>query len=549
MLNAAQFPVKETGSVLIRLLLSLLVTLVVGFGTVEVWKSLSRYQQNQVARITTSESWAARSQLIRNVERSLQALQSMQSLWLADSQTAAAEWISEADAAIALQAGVTTVIWDDPANEVHVARVSNVPGFDFRSGEAQLRQNQGLLERARKAGNDTLAGPFTAADGRVWFELYLVDRIASGAGRLAAVVDARAFLQPMLQDESPGYAVKVTWGETVLYERGEPAAGIPADWASEGKIQSTLGSLWNVTHAPTRELADSFAAPAIDLILLLGLVISVLMGTLTFENWRAQSRARAAEVAERKLAELNRNLEQQIHDRTRELANRTADLQTIADSVAHDMRNPLNVISVNLSLFEAREGASLQAESMTVLQRIPPAVKRMADILNRLLGLSTVAHSTFKRELLDMREMVQEVFNDLQASETDPDIVLHLGDLHPVQADEKLVGILLLNLLANAFRYTRGRPDRCIEVNSKREDGVVVYTIRDNGIGFDQHHADRIFNAFDQLETGQAKRGLGLGLAIVARVVSRHKGRIWAESAPNEFAAFHFTLEPIPERT
>lgn len=530
---------------ILRLFLSLLVVLVVGFGTLEVWKSLNTYQQNQIGRITASESSAARSQLVRNIERTLLSLQGLQTIWNADDQSPAQKWLSDADAEMAKQAGTTILLWDDPSSQVHIARVATNTAFRFQSDESDVLPFQSLLDRTWAASEDSLAGPFTASGDLVYFELYLVRREARGAGRLAVVINAGRFLQQLLLDESPGYAVKVSWGDTVLYERGEPAQDIPAEWISEGEIQSSLGSTWTVSLAPSQELVDSFAAPAIDLILLLGLIISVLMGTLTFENWRAQSRAHAAEVAERSLAELNRSLEEQIYDRTRELANRTADLQTIADSVAHDMRNPLNVISINLALFEAQQANKLPAESMTVLQRIPPAVKRMADIVNRLVGLSTVAHSTFKRELLNMREMVEEVFEDLQSSETDPDIELHLGDLHPVQADEKLVNILLLNLLANAFRYTRDRPDRCIEVSSKLMDGVAVYTVKDNGIGFDQRHADRIFNAFDQLEGGKANKGLGLGLAIVARVVSRHRGRIWVEGVPDELAAFHFTLEPL----
>ncbi len=477
----------------------------------------------------------------------LDLLQSMQTVWANDDRSPSQHWISDADAETAKLAGITTLLWDDPSSQVHIAHAATDTAFDFHADESEVKRYQGLLDRTWSVSSDTLAGPFVASDKRAYFELYLVERAASGAGQLAAVVDAQKFLQPLLMDESPGYAVKVTWGKAVLYERGEPARNIPVNWASEGKIQSSLNSLWTVSHAPTQQLADSYAVPAIDLILLLGLIISVLMGTLTFENWRSHSRARAAEVAERRLAELNRDLEKQIHDRTRELANRTTDLQTIADSVAHDMRNPLNVISVNLALFEAQQGETLPVESRSALQRIPPAVKRMADILDRLLGLSTVAHSTFQRELLNMREMVEEVFEDLQSSETDPDIELHLGDLHEEQADETLVNILLLNLMANAFRYTRGRPERCIEVSSKLVDGVVVYTIKDNGIGFDQRHADRIFNAFDQLEGGKANKGLGLGLAIVARVVSRHQGRIWVESVPDELAAFHFTLEPSPK--
>jgi signal transduction histidine kinase len=529
---------------ILRLLLSVLVAVVVGLGTYEAWKSLSAYRDGQVSRMVSSESYAARSQLVRNVERSLQALQSAQLLWANASRLPSQQWQADADAEMAKLAGVTTLLWDDPGQLIRFARTEKNPVFDFRPDDAEWQGYRDLLSRARQANRNTMAGPFLADNGRVYFEVYLVEANVAAAGRLAAVVDAGTFLQHLLQDESPGYAIKVSWGKVLLYERGEAATQIPAEWTSQGKIQTSMNALWSVQHAPTRELADTYAAPVIDLILLLGLVIAVLMATLTFENWRAQSRAKAAEKAERKLAELNRNLEQQIHQRTRELANRTADLQTIADSVAHDMRNPLNVIAVNLALFEAQHETVLPAESLSVLQRIPPAVRQMADILDRLLGLSTVAHSTFRREKLDMGEMVAEVFEDLQASEPESAIELRLGELPPVEADETLVSILLLNLLANAFKYTRGRPQRRIEVSAREQDGVTVYSVTDNGVGFDQRSAERMFEAFHQLDEGKSSTGLGLGLAIVARVVGRHKGRIWADGIPGQKAAFHFTLEP-----
>ncbi len=528
-----------------RLLLSLLVATVVAFGTYEAWRALSDYRDAQVSRMVNSESWAARSQLVRNVERSLQALQSAQLLWANSSRLPSHQWQRDADAEMQKVAGVTTLLWDDPDEAIRFARTEKNPVFDFRPDDAEWQGYRDLLSRARQASRNTMAGPFVAENGKPYFEVYLVETSAAETGRLAAVVDARTFLHGLLQDDSPGYAIRVDWGKVPLYQRGEPAAGIPNAWMAQGKIQTSMNALWNVVHMPTLELAETFAAPVIDLILLLGLVIAVLLATLTFENWRAHSRARAAEKAERKLAELNRNLEQQIHQRTRELANRTADLQTIADSVAHDMRNPLNVIAVNLSLFEAQTEEVLPAASRSVLQRIPPAVRQMADILDRLLGLSTVAHSTFRRERLDMREMVEEVFEDLQASEPDSKVELVLGDLPDVEADEKLVSILLLNLLANAFKYTRGRPQRRIEVSSSEKDGVTVYSVTDNGAGFDQRSADRLFEAFHQLDEGRSAKGLGLGLAIAARVVGRHQGRIWADGIPDEKAAFHFTLEPV----
>jgi light-regulated signal transduction histidine kinase (bacteriophytochrome) len=273
-------------------------------------------------------------------------------------------------------------------------------------------------------------------------------------------------------------------------------------------------------------------------------MIAVLMATLTFENWRAYSRATAAEIAERRLAELNRSLEQEIASRTSELANRTKDLQTIADSVAHDLRNPLNSISVNVQLFELQYKDLLGSEALAILNRVSPAVHQMSEILDRMLGLSTVAHSTFKAEPLDMSELVREVFDGLVIAEPPPAIALELNKLPPVNADRNLVKMLIMNLLSNALKYTRKSENRRIRVSCEMSEHGPAYCVSDNGIGFDPNSANVLFTAFRRLDNDDNVEGIGLGLAIAARVVERHRGQIWATGAPGKGAEFCFTLQP-----
>jgi signal transduction histidine kinase len=530
--------------VIIRVILSVLVSLVVGLGTVRAWNSLKRYNEEQIARIAESESYAARSQLIRNVEKMLSALESSRAFWSSYGELPRQQWQVDAAPELAAIAGARTVLWDDPVHGTRFARTPEHPVIDYRPDEAQWQGYESLLSRARGVGKDIMAGPFQDNAGRPYFEIYLLDEKAPEAGRLAAVIDARQYLEALLQDESPGYAVRVSWRDLSLYERGDFAADLPAKWIREGYIRSSLDSLWRVIHAPTDEFAITFKTPVIDMLLLLGLIIAVLMGTLTFENWRAHTRAAAAERAERRLADLNRNLEREIAKRTRELADRTADLQTVTDSVAHDMRNPLSVIATNVQLFEERNRDGLEPEALAPLRRIDPAIRHMAEILDRMLGLSAVAHSTFKRKRLDMKQLATEVFQGLADTEPDPPTEFQVADLPTVDADEKLVKMLLVNLLGNAIKYTRSKERPRIEVSADIQDGVVVYCIRDNGIGFDPRSSGRLFAAFERLDHAGATEGVGLGLAIVARVVERHGGRIWAEGVPGEKAAFYFTLEP-----
>ena len=525
-----------------RLIASLCVVVVVAICTLLLWVSLSRGNEMQVARIAEAESYAARSQLVRNTEALIAALHNVRTYWAANQQLDAASWAPVDGIDMATLAGVELLLWDDAGSDTRFVRTAPNGRFDYRPAAEEWSRLHDLVERARQIGRNAIVGPYARADGSTWFEVYLVEQREGVSGHLVALVDSGAAFEHMLADVSPGYAIRVFAGDTLLYERGDPAPGAPPAWEREGMIRTSLGTLWNVEHRPTADLARSLGTPAIDLILLLGMLISVLLGTLVYENGRARCRAAAAEAAEAELARLNRTLEEIIADRTRQLRNRTTDLQTLTDSVAHDLRNPLNSLSVNAQLLEERARDELTPESMRVLKRFMPSVNQMANILDRLLGLSEVSHATFDRERIDMRMLAREIADDLSGAEAPPPVEFRIGDLPEARADATLVHMLVTNLLANAIKYTRTRDPRVVTVGFERRDGEVVYFVDDNGIGFGQEHAERIFGAFNRLDKANSSEGVGLGLTIAHRVIERHAGRIWAEGRPGAGATFYFTL-------
>lgn len=516
------------------------VTLAIAAATVATWRILKDNHEAQRTRIVESESYAARSQLVRSVDLMLDAFRSVHRYWSTYGHLPRGEW--EADTRIELIQfeGVELILWNDSERGIHYARTPEHPVLDYEPTAAELEEASASLERAAGVHGEAILGPFTDRQGNPFYEVHIVDRHRT----LMAVVDTRESFGAMLRNVSPGYSIDVLWDENLLYRRGEPAADLPPDLVRSGLIRTSMGTLWKVVHAPTAQVAASMSTPALPAVLFSGLAIAALVGLLLFENWRARSRARAAEVAEHKLAELNRNLEHEIAERTKELADRSADLGTITDSVAHDLRNPLNSISVNTQLLEQQYGPALGEDGLTALERTSAGVKRMTEILDRLLGLSVVSHTTFRRERVNLTEMVRDIFDELAASEPPPPVELVIDDLPEADADPTLARTLVLNLLSNAFKYTRGREHRRVEVGCERRE-VPVYFVRDNGIGFDGRSAERLFRAFERLDRGgNAEEGFGLGLNIAVRVVRRHDGRIWAESRPGQGAAFYFTLAP-----
>ncbi len=524
-----------------RLVISVLATLAIAAATIVTWQILKNTDEAQKARIAASESGAARSQLVRNVDMMLHALRNVQMYWSRYAHLPRDERAAAASVDLVYFDGVEMILWRDAARGIHYLRTPEHPEFDYRPTNEEWAAAQELLERAEGVEDEAILGPYIGEDGSPLYEVYLVGE----DGLLIAVIDAWKSFEAMLSNVSPGYSIAVWWDDTLLYQRGEPASDLPDTQSHAGMIRTSVGNLWKVVHTPTEGLALSTTAPALPAVLVSGLAIAALVGLLLFENGRARSRARAAEVAEERLAELNRSLEEQIEERTKELAARSADLGTITDSVAHDLRNPLNSISVNTQLLEQQYGDVLGDDGLTALHRTSAGVKRMAEILDRLLGLSIISHATFRRERVNLREMVTDIFQELSASEPPPAVRCDVADLPEVDADPTLVRTLTMNLLGNALKYTRHRDDRQIEVGYEMQDGVPVYHVRDNGIGFDGESGARMFRAFDRAgRDGGSEEGLGLGLNIAVRVVRRHGGRLWGESNPGEGAAFYFTLQP-----
>lgn len=528
-----------------RLTLSILTALSVCILTVLVWKALHDYQTAQIARIAESESYAARSALIRHVNSMLHAFRDVRDYWARYGHLPRDQWATDAAIEQAHFPGLQVVIWSDTTRGTRYLRTAENPVLDYRPTNEEWSNYEKVLSDAGQWPGEGIVGPIVRDDAdHKTAELHVVTTTPDGTGRLVAILDSHKMFGHLLQDASPGYAITVEWGDAVLFQRDEVAGDLPELWVRAGMIETIMGVVWRVVHTPTPALTRSMTTPAVNGILIAGLGMALLVGLLTFENDRARSRALSAQVAERKLAELNRDLEQQISERTSELADRSTDLETITDSVAHDLRNPLNSISVNIQLLQQQYANVLDKAGMDALRRTSRGVGRMTDILNRLLGLSIVSHATFNPHPVAMTEVVKDVFSELSAAEQAPVVELIVEDLPPATADIVLVRTLIMNLLSNALKYTRNKKERIIEVRSDTRNGVPIYNVRDNGVGFDRKLRGQLFRAFRRLDNNGDTEGLGLGLDIAARVVRRHGGCIWADAEPGKGAIFCFTLKP-----
>lgn len=244
--------------------------------------------------------------------------------------------------------------------------------------------------------------------------------------------------------------------------------------------------------------------------------------------------------ARRALLHAKADLERQVEERTRALVQANRELEAFSYSVSHDLRAPLRSINGFAQALREDLETSLTTEHADFLARIRNASERMGEIIDDLLHLSHITTSTLERSEVDMNRLVSELAQ--VQGETAPSVEWKIAPLHPALGDLSLLKPLWTNLLSNAVKYSARESHPVIEISSSQMEGKPVWTIRDNGAGFDMAHSHHLFVPFRRLHHADEFKGTGIGLAIVHRIVTRHGGKVWAQAAPGEGAAFHFTL-------
>lgn len=228
-----------------------------------------------------------------------------------------------------------------------------------------------------------------------------------------------------------------------------------------------------------------------------------------------------------------------------EVANQ--ELGAFSDALAHDLRNPLLIVT-NFShqLYETL-GHSLDEQQKDDLRRIRDAGRHMVHIVDDLRDLTDVNRAEITRSKVDLSSMGREIIYDLRVLVPNRKVRFEVEPGIEALGDRTLLRILLTNLLQNAWKYTGPSEDAWIELGVVENEGEIpVYHIRDNGIGFDNENREIIFQAFERLHNRTEFSGSGLGLATVERIVHRHDGRVWGEGVVGEGAVFYFTLGPPP---
>ncbi|MBJ6800150.1 sensor histidine kinase [Geomonas propionica] len=243
-------------------------------------------------------------------------------------------------------------------------------------------------------------------------------------------------------------------------------------------------------------------------------------------------------LLEREIAELNRALSA----RAEELENANRDLTAFNYTVAHDLRQPLNLISGYCQAVSMTCGGLLNDDCRDFLQKAYEGTVKMNKLVNALLQFAEMAHAEPKQETVDLSREAEELAAELARSEPQRQATFIIAPGLSAQGDNQLLRAVLANLLGNAWKYSASRQETLIEFGSTMREERRVFYVRDNGIGFDAAQTKEIFVPFRRLPGAQRAGGFGIGLATVERIVKRHGGEVWAESEPGQGATFYFSL-------
>lgn len=240
------------------------------------------------------------------------------------------------------------------------------------------------------------------------------------------------------------------------------------------------------------------------------------------------------------LYDLNENLKK----KNAELGNINKELEAFSYSVSHDLRAPLRSINGYAAILKEDFGEQLTPEAERVLDDIIRSALKMSDLIDSLLTLSRLGRKEKSTRLINTNSLIKDILEELSVENSNKNLEFKVGDLPAIKGDLELIKQVFVNLVSNAIKYSSKKKKPVVEIGSvTNEDKATIYYVKDNGAGFNMEYKNKLFGVFQRLHGAKEFEGLGVGLAIVKRIVNSHGGRIWAEGKLNEGATFYFTVE------
>lgn len=259
-----------------------------------------------------------------------------------------------------------------------------------------------------------------------------------------------------------------------------------------------------------------------------------------------KSREKKLDNAIKEIKTLNDELEQRVAHRTTELQNAVNELEGFAYTISHDLKSPLRAIEVYASFMQEDFSDSLDNEAYETIKRIQEICRDMIELISKLLEYSTTSNVSLSKEKVQVRQIIEMVFNQFKIVNTDRKMELVFeGDFPEISVDKLLFKQVITNIISNSVKFSKGRDIIKITVGCIKSYNEYAFYIKDNGVGFDMKYSSKLFNIFQRLHKKQEFEGTGIGLATIKKIIQKHGGRVWIEGILDEGATLYFTIPSI----
>jgi len=508
------------------------------------WGLLVVDRRQRLLEASAEAGAGLRSTVEATLGRQVQTLSGLRDQWRAFGLPSPDEWQGQADREVDGLPGLRALAWR--SQDGSRSRVAAAPGTDLPDG--------GLGGATARGTGERIEGPDRTASGKPGYSIVLPLAAAGGpAGVVIGRFDAEVVLTTALRARATGHALSLHWDGEAIHRRGTPSSDPWQDWwrveervelplpVARGPDERARGH-WRLVLRPTPAFAAAQLTPVPHYLLAAGLLVSLLLAVMTHQLRIIVRQSRFLEATNRALEERGVELESGLAEKAAALEDAVEELEAFNFSVSHDLRTPLGaILNFAAILEEDYRDKPIDDEGAALLARIQRSATRATNLLNDLLELSRAGRSSLSLERLDMASLCHEILAQVRAVHEDARVELVVGDLPEAWGDRTLIGTVLANLFSNSIKYARPDTATRIEVRGHETADETCFEVSDDGQGFDMRFAGKLFRLFERLHGGEID-GSGVGLAIVARIVRRHGGRVWAEGEPDRGATFGFAL-------
>lgn len=434
---------------------------------------------------------------------------------------------------------LTAELESEPADRRQL--IANIADRIRRSLEIETILNTTTLETRQLLNADRVAVYQFDAD---WNGAFIAESVDEHWVRLVGSDVQKVWEDTYLQETQGGrYRNNETFSVADIYTVGHANCHIELLEQFQARAYVVVPifagtDLWGLLAAYQNDRPRVWDVAEVDLLAQIGVQLGVaLQQAELFRNLHR-------EIVDRQQAEqLVRQLNQDLQRRNADLEVSNKELEAFAYSVSHDLRAPLRSIDGFSQALLEDYLEKLDPVAQDYLRRIRAATQRMGQLIDDLLTLSRVSRTEMRQETVNLSALAEAIVAELQQIHPDRGAQFVLEPELLVQGDTRLLRVMLVNLLENAWKFTSKQSQARIELGTEIQDnGKKIYFVRDDGAGFDMAYADKLFGAFQRLHTLSEFPGNGIGLATIQRIVHRHGGRVWAEGAVGKGATFYFTL-------